>query len=1214
MASPKDNVSMSALGQLYDAVWAVSEDQVKKTGKAPDFVVSEVSDYVAQGIAEMAGTMTGMGAAASGVDKMMTDYAGQKFGPPKIAITDIFPTHAVSLPNNGSAPMTPEDQSVAGRNDNSPGTKAEAKLEVTVNDLITNPRAVADKAAEKYINDLKEIQKAKMIAGAGRAVQEGLNYLQMSSAGVPSDIAATAVNAKVWDNSSPDHFKEQETMTSPSKVRLGGQEEVAGKMKDIVLTRSEKGGSDIDSVTTPQEAYYAKPSDRSIFDVFKDPKGLAKEVAADLRSGDAFAKLDADQLADRRAELARARMDAVMANSMAMRAGITDAAERREMADLIQSRLMGEFVKEYNAEATASTVLRKSLDPTRFADSAGEKLYTPVKGFYDIFNLRTDDGKNFFATTPAGDIFDASKKGEAPGHVLQRAMSNALGTIRKDPSLTPAQLRHLDSMMYQLVDENDLHSFFSSIGKSLEGSSGGTTVKKMGMGPLSRAPGDAGPKDPHQRKFDNSFEGRNGITPKDLTFVVQDGMTRLAQQASAEGNSRLANGLLSSAPKVGQFDGRVDSAIYMMGRWNQLTPINQLLTPAMLFMGDANGFKNLVNTAGGITGAGPISGVPWDQINVLKMFGGSAADMYKLTPDKFADVKFNNGSVIGVKNAVGSEIFGGGGVIRSAEKGAGGPGGIMNFAYRKKVDAKDKDGNFILGADGKKVQVWDTTAKNVQFGSPGWIVSGNANGVQKFAYQAYVYHPVNQIKGRLNGSFYQHEMWIASDYGKAWDRLGSTINPTTGKPDFLNKDLRDTFKNDKFHAAFMKQHDLKDAKGAADARKSLMDVKNDLLSKIKALESKGSLTAEEFQRLKDLKGALKVFGHLDILSNPKYRAIVEGWEKFNKIVGLPGALQKKAIEWLKEQAMKKLWEEGIKQLLIKLGLEATAQAIGAILTGGVSEVIIIAYTVIDFVTLGLLSKIVGGAIKFTFEFIMAIILFIVAMIVFGYSLASGGIGVIVGVAGSVDLATYSTFFGLGSAALWAPDPNYIPPLKAVGLPYGGPGGGPVPSPSPIDWSQYQQFSNNSCPIQIASTGASVTNCSQGPNGTWSHHGRTCPSGNPCNYAIDMAPGDVATQIVAPTGGTAVAAGIGCSGGTVIGITFTADDGVVYKFYHVNIKPDIAGKHVAQGTVIGAMIVGPSLCSTGSHVHFEVWRNGKNDENPDAAYGEMCGMSGWTCRP
>ena len=335
------------------------------------------------------------------------------------------------------------------------------------------------------------------------------------------------------------------------------------------------------------------------------------------------------------------------------------------------------------------------------------------------------------------------------------------------------------------------------------------------------------------------------------------------------------------------------------------------------------------------------------------------------------------------------------------------------------------------------------------------------------------------------------------------------------------------------------------------------------------------------------------------LNSSGYQAIARVSRRVGFLINAPANLTNAAIQVFQARmrAAAKLAAQKVAAQLAKTAIGKALVAAAAYITAGVSEFLRYAYMIGNFVTFGALDKITGALLRITFQLVVGLIIGIVALTILGFqNLAEVG--------GPQYLSQ-----NVGNGGLFAPDPGYNPVL-AVGDPYGNvlpPGTKPPPLP-PIDWTDYDDFSDNACPVQTTD-GASVTYCSQGPNGTYSHHGTTCPSGNPCNYAIDLAPGDRATQVVAPEDGKVYYRGISCKGGTVVGVKFDGVSGTSYVFYHVIKKDSIPdGSSVTKGTVIGAMIIGPSLCSSGSHVHMEVWKGGSLDPRPDAAYSVMCNLS------
>lgn len=351
------------------------------------------------------------------------------------------------------------------------------------------------------------------------------------------------------------------------------------------------------------------------------------------------------------------------------------------------------------------------------------------------------------------------------------------------------------------------------------------------------------------------------------------------------------------------------------------------------------------------------------------------------------------------------------------------------------------------------------------------------------------------------------------------------------------------------------------------------------------------------------------------LKNEKYKSFMRLVKKVEMILGTPGRIIKDATQ----KAAKVVLEKVIMKVAIKLGLEATLRAILGTLSAGVSELIFWIYTVLNWLSFGTLDKIVKGTIKMTFQFIIALIEWIIVTIIMI-------IVIVISAAAFLGIG-----FGVGTAILFAPDPGYSPVLS-YGYGAGQYGGGVNIEPiiNPIDWSQYEPFSDNDCPLQI--NGQPATVCTQGPTGTWSH------AGNRGNYAIDIAGSGIG--VYAPENGVASPDNISCLttceklltdssgnydptkmaeckgyvqqyGQNVLGFQFHGSEtGRTYRFWHVFFDDDHLnyGEEILKGTFLGAVIPGATACSTGTHVHFEIL----GDQHPDAAYSVMCDIPPLVC--
>lgn len=89
-----------------------------------------------------------------------------------------------------------------------------------------------------------------------------------------------------------------------------------------------------------------------------------------------------------------------------------------------------------------------------------------------------------------------------------------------------------------------------------------------------------------------------------------------------------------------------------------------------------------------------------------------------------------------------------------------------------------------------------------------------------------------------------------------------------------------------------------------------------------------------------------------------------------------------------------------------------------------------------------------------------------------------------------------------------------------------------------------------------------------------------------------------SSIVAPAAGVVTTVGWQ-AGGAGHYVNMRADDGTVFKFFHLAAKSQLrVGQRIARGAVIGRM--GATGGATGVHLHFEVWEHGRA-VNPRSFY-------------
>lgn len=279
----------------------------------------------------------------------------------------------------------------------------------------------------------------------------------------------------------------------------------------------------------------------------------------------------------------------------------------------------------------------------------------------------------------------------------------------------------------------------------------------------------------------------------------------------------------------------------------------------------------------------------------------------------------------------------------------------------------------------------------------------------------------------------------------------------------------------------------------------------------------------------------------------------------NKLIGI-----RKRIEDLFKKLLTKLLRS-LGKLLAKLGI----RSLGAALSAGATEIVYAAYSVVNFITFGLLDKIVDRTLKLLVEGTVFL-----AMVV-----AMGCI-----------------FLCMGAESIFGPTAQAIPSTHFV------PGVGGIKGEGGMgDIGQLP--ASGSCPF-------SGLLCTQGPRGKFSH------ADNP--GAIDMN-GPRAGQgyvLKAPEKGTIRKSGedIICkSNGQSVGgmFWFYGESGNKYKFIHTKaIKTGTFNPGDDIGTITTSVTVGK--CWTGAHAHIEVFNSAGDRVNAEQYFNNSVFECNFSC--
>ncbi|PJA14124.1 hypothetical protein COX64_02410, partial [Candidatus Dojkabacteria bacterium CG_4_10_14_0_2_um_filter_Dojkabacteria_WS6_41_15] len=200
MAGGKKEVSMSALGHFYDAVFANTQEQVKKYGRegASDYVGAEISDGMADAIVDVAATLTLSPQLADQFQANAVNYFNDKLtGGFGLNLTDIGILTDPKYTSKTTWATAARDEygNVIGSNEE---ITVAPKIEIkNLNDLVSDPKGVADAAADAFFTNWKAAMNARAIAGVGNYVQEAANMRQLRDIGIDPDICATVAHARI---------------------------------------------------------------------------------------------------------------------------------------------------------------------------------------------------------------------------------------------------------------------------------------------------------------------------------------------------------------------------------------------------------------------------------------------------------------------------------------------------------------------------------------------------------------------------------------------------------------------------------------------------------------------------------------------------------------------------------------------------------------------------------------------------------------------------------------------------------------------------------------------------------------------------------------------------------------------------------------------------------------------------------------------------------
>jgi len=332
-----------------------------------------------------------------------------------------------------------------------------------------------------------------------------------------------------------------------------------------------------------------------------------------------------------------------------------------------------------------------------------------------------------------------------------------------------------------------------------------------------------------------------------------------------------------------------------------------------------------------------------------------------------------------------------------------------------------------------------------------------------------------------------------------------------------------------------------------------------------------------------------------LMKNKSYQTVMRISAKVQAIMAIPGRIVRDATQ----KVAKIVLEKVIMKVAVKLGLQAVVLATATLLTAGMTEAIYWIYVVLNWLSGGFLEKVVKGAVKLTFEFVVSVVLWIVVTLIM--------VGVII-----IVLIGLIPMSGLGfGGMLHPPDVGYVPIVST------DTSGGNIQPPGtylfPGDCEAYKGLT---CPF----TFTSGVYCSQGPRADYTHS--CAPDALPVpgqnRYAVDISG---PTDLIAPEDGNIIFIEPNeTCGGDPNGAYLMykgSETGTVYVFAHLELQgkaasggsgsvsiPVTEGEKLGRAAPLSSYCSAKGGCACWHHQHIHAYVQGTTQS--DIVYGIMCG--------
>ncbi len=423
MPAPKGQESMSALGSLYDLLFAVAEDTSKKKGPAavPDLVTSQISDGVAEGLVGLGSALAGI-SGEKGVESLvgyeLKDLFNSSAGTVQGEYKNLFGTgdgnpYVFATPTaddpdkkaynkQGFYVFKDEEGAELGRLDASGGVTAEVNAGM-VNSILLNPAGLANSIVTDWWTKRQQAQMIETISAIVSGQTDPSRFL-MDSVNLADDVALDNTNAQIAGN----YVKNR---------KLGIDKDVAAAIAQVEAADSAR-------------------------------------VAALARDNRGYTKDDLS------------RYTQAIDTAVAMFAGIDKEEERSEFVNLYNSRVKQELLNRYNQM------------------SANLPQFQAVNSFDELF-LAANRGQ-LLSMLDNNTLFNRAYGGRSLGDEMQNAFMDVFGHLGTDNTLSPQMRAHFAGLWNKVGNDetfgNLLRSMSTAVNPEVKNA---RPLMRMGISELS---------------------------------------------------------------------------------------------------------------------------------------------------------------------------------------------------------------------------------------------------------------------------------------------------------------------------------------------------------------------------------------------------------------------------------------------------------------------------------------------------------------------------------------------------------------------------------------------------------------------------------------------------------------------------------------------------------------------------------------------------------